>query len=355
MAVLRIGIIGAGIIGCGTAFELARRGAAVTVFDGRSPGQGATHASAGILAPRVEGHHDPTLMDLCLRGLAAYDEFVAHVRGTPDAPPFEYRRSGTLEIADTGHREQLLRARLDVEHGAGDLEWLDAAQLRDIAPVVSPHAFGALHCRSHGFVAVAEFLRALVAGAKYRGAIFSGSAATRIQLGRGSCVVSLENRSHVDVDGIVLCAGAWSAQVDPFGELREDVWPVKGQLVVLGWAGPRIDQVLWGDSCYIVPRADASLLVGATSEDAGFDERPTAQGVASLLNAAAALVPLTAASEFRSVRVGLRPATRGGQPIIRAAAADPRVFYATGHFRNGVLLTPLTASLVADHFLGQGA
>jgi glycine oxidase len=346
---LRVGIVGAGIIGCSAAFELAARGARVEVFDSRAAGGGASQASAGILAPLVEGHDAHALLEIGVRSLEAYDAFVARVRATTDVPAFEYRRSGTIELADTPERAVLLRERASTVAGMR-LEWVDGSALRSMEPAVSASSVpGGLLCRAHGFVAVRPFLDALVAAAEHFGATFHRSAAVRaITTTSASCTVHAEREVHFD--RIVMSAGAWESTVDFPDDSRPRVYPIKGQLLVLRWKGPPIDRVLWASGCYVVPQSDSTLLVGATSEDVGFDERPTARGVAGLLEAVTRLMPATADAELVGVRVGLRPATHDGLPVVRPSTADPRVFLATGHYRNGVLLAPLTATSIADYF-----
>ena len=142
--------------------------------------------------------------------------------------------------------------------------------------------------------------------------------------------------------------GTWAGQLDPLSELQHHVRPIRGQLLHVRWPEHHIDHVLWGASCYIVPWLDGSVLIGATTEDVGFDETATLDGIADLTGAARRLLPGIESARFEGVRVGLRPATADHLPIIGASPLDPRVIYATGHFRNGVLLAPLTAQLVGD-------
>jgi glycine/D-amino acid oxidase-like deaminating enzyme len=151
-------------------------------------------------------------------------------------------------------------------------------------------------------------------------------------------------------DRAVLCAGAWTPALDPIGQTRERIRPVRGQLVRLFSTETTLPAIVWGKDCYIVPWKDGTLLVGATSEDAGFDERATADGVRQLLSAAEGLVPQLGSATFAGVRVGLRPASVDGLPVL-GPSCDPRVIYAAGHFRNGILLAPLTAQLIADYVI----
>jgi glycine oxidase len=343
---LRIGIAGGGIIGCAIGFELADRGATVTVFDARPLAGAATQASAGILAPYIEAHDAGPLFDLTVRGLEEYDPFVARVRALSSVV-FEYRRCGTLEVAAAEGRARQLQAQLGAPwaHRAG-LRWIEREALAEEAPAVTREAAGALACDAHGFVSVEGFTEALADAAVRRGAEVYPRRVQRIELRRDD--VAIHHRGGVQAfDKVVVCAGVWTPGLDPLGETSERIRPVRGQLVRLHAPAVSIARVLWGDGCYIVPWRDGTVLVGATAEDAGFDVRPTADGVRGLLDAAIALVPALASATFVEVRVGLRPATEDGMPIL-GPASDPRIIYAAGHFRNGVLLAPVTARLVAE-------
>ena len=344
----RVGIVGGGIIGCAVAFELADRGAAVTVFDARAIAGGATQASAGILALYTEAHDGGAFFDLTVRGLAEYDRFVDRIRAISDIP-FEYSRCGTLEIADDESRRSELQSRLSRSWAAdAGLRWLDVRELRESAPCVGADALGGILCETHGFVSVPSFVDALVDGASRRGASFRTSAAVeRIELEQSDVVVRTAAASHA-FDRVVLCAGAWTPLFDPQGMSPDRIRPVRGQLVRLHAESVVIPRIVWGRNCYIVPWRDGTVLVGATSEEVGFDERATAEGVRGLLAAAETLVPALASATFIGVRVGLRPATRDGLPIV-GPSGDPRVLYAAGHFRNGILLAPLTARLIGGY------
>lgn len=340
-------MVGAGIIGCSVAFELARRGIDVTVFDGRPVGGGATQASAGILAPYTEAHGGGPLFDLTVRGLQAYDAFVAAVRSVSDVS-FEYRRSGTLEIAEDEERAAMLRNRLLAPWAsAAGLRWLDPGELHATAPSVNSTSLGALQCLAHGHIAVQAFLAAIAdAGRRLGARIRDGLRVDRLELADRR--VLLHNAGHVEAyDRVILCAGAWTPGIDPIGDSTNRIRPVRGQLVKLAAPGGVVPSVLWGRSCYIVPWTDGTLLVGATEEDVGFDERATVEGVRGLMDAAETLVPGLGSATFIEVRVGLRPASAEGVPIV-GPGLDPRVVYATGHYRNGILLAPLTAQLIAD-------
>jgi glycine oxidase len=150
----------------------------------------------------------------------------------------------------------------------------------------------------------------------------------------------------------VVAAGSWSADIGIDSvRARVPVRPVRGQLLSLSWRGTPLGRVLWSRRCYLVPWEDGTVLVGATVEEVGFDEGATVAGVRDLIEAACDVVPHAWSAGFKGARAGLRPATSDSLPVIGAWGALPKLMYATGHFRNGVLLAPLTAQLVADALL----
>lgn len=343
-------MIGAGIVGCAVAYELARRGASVQVVDDRPAGMGATQAAAGVLAPYIEARESGPLATLASRSLEMYDTFVARVTADSGVT-VTYRRTGTLDVAlkdSELHRLEL---------AAGDLsrrgivaELLDARAVCGAEPHLADPV-GGLYIPSHGFVAAGELTQALAVAARRHGArIVDKSRVNRISpAGRDLSVET--DRGTLTAGGVVVAAGSWSGQLRIDGVARAPIRPVRGQLLQLAWSGGPLRRVTWAERCYLVPWDDGTLLIGATVEEAGFDERTTVAGVRDLIEAACELVPHTRTAAFTSAKVGLRPASADGLPVIGASSVWPTLMYATGHFRNGILLAPLTAQLVADAML----
>ncbi len=345
-------VVGAGIVGCAVAHELARRGASVEIVDDRPVGMGATQASAGVLAPYIEAHEGSPLLELTVRSLGLFDTFMERV-SADSGTAVSYRRTGTIDIATTDaelcalHATADLLARRDVR-----ALMLDAHAVRAEEPQLGDGAIGGLLIESHGFVAAGELARALVTAARRLGAqAIEPSRVRRITRLHGEMIVDTD-RGSLTTNAVVLAAGSWSGQVAIEGVTATvPVRPVRGQLLHLGWTGTRLRRVTWSSRCYLVPWDDGTLLVGATVEEAGFDERTTVAGVRDLLEAACEIVPHASTAGFCGARVGLRPATPDDLPVIGPSAAMTNLMYATGHYRNGVLLAPLTAQLVADAML----
>ena len=353
---MRVLVIGAGIVGVSVAEALARRGAEVSVIDMRSPGRGASQASAGMLAPYLEAEPDSPLLSLGVRSLGLFDDWIAHLREVGGLP-IEYARTGSLEVARDDAEAARLRdasrwlARAGVTH-----KWIDSSSLQEIEPAVGTAA-GALHVAPHGLVGVASLIAALVQSARWAGATFTAPVeVVNLEPRRDGVVVHTTGSGGAEADTadvVVIAAGSWSRGVRVAGVSALPVRPIRGQLLHLRWPEkvPPPRSVIWGGQCYVVPWSDGSLLVGATVEDVGFDESSTVAGVESLARAVRTLLPAAAEAHVEFVRVGLRPATPDGFPIIGPLARAPRVMMATGHYRNGILLAPVTAEIVSRQIL----
>jgi len=345
-------VIGAGIVGCAVAYELARRGASVQIVEERTAGMGATQAAAGILAPHIEVSSPTPFLELAVRSLNLFDDFLARTQADSGIPVI-YRRTGTLQVAtsDDGMRE-LRNAAARLEAQRVPVHLLDAQAMLAEEPHLSHDVVGGLLVPLHGFVAAGELVRSLAGAARLHGAqVVEGSHVRRIVFASGEVIVET-SRGPLAGSAVVLAAGSWSGHIEIVGlPARAPVRPIRGQLLRLAWKGPLIGRVVWSERCYLVPWDDGTLLVGATVEDAGFDERPTAAGVRDLLEAACEIAPGAWTAAFVDARAGLRPASTDLLPIIGASRVFPNLMYATAHYRNGVLLAPVTAVIVADAML----
>jgi glycine oxidase len=345
-------VVGAGIVGCAVADELARRGASVQIVDERPVGMGATQASAGVLAPHIEARQDGPLLDLAVRSLGLYEDFIESLIAETGVS-IRYRRTGTLDVAIDEAEWRSLCAAADLLKRRGVPALLvDAAAVRIEEPHLGDGAVGGLLIEEHGFVAPTELTRALVTAARHHGAQLIEQSRVRRIAREGDEMVVETDRGTLSGDAVVLAAGSWSGEISVDGvAIRLPVRPVRGQLLQLAWTGTTLRRVTWSRRCYMVPWDDGTLLVGATVEEAGFDERATVAGVRDLLDGACEIVPHVWRCGFRGARVGLRPATPDDLPIIGPSSSVQNLMYATGHYRNGVLLAPLTALLVADALL----
>jgi len=343
---VRVTIAGAGIVGYAVAYELAARGAQVRLVDPRGSGQGATRASAGILAPYTEGHA-ANLLRLGLCSLDHYDSFIARVAADAQRP-IEYRRCGTLQVAQSDSEARQLEhaARILATSGASHT-CLDGNAVSRLEPSLAEGLGAGLLVPQHGYVGVATLMSALVEAAGRHGATLATARVNGIDLADGSVRVHASEETFAS-DVVVVAAGSWSGGIPMAPAVPPPVRPVRGQLLHLRFASPPLSRIVWGTAAYLVPWEDGSVLVGATVEDSGFDESVTVAGVRQLLEGAEALLPAARSASFESARAGLRPATADELPIVGRSSTMRGVYYATGHYRNGVLLAPLTAAMIAD-------
>lgn len=348
---MRITVIGAGVIGAACADALARAGHEVRVLDMRGPGRGASQASAGVLAPWIEGHHGDPLLDLCIESLGLYDAFVDDVRASSGLP-IDYARTGTVEVALTEGHEARLRASARQLAAAGvAAEWLDGPAVYADDPAISRSVRGGLRIPAHGHVHVPQLIAALLQSATHAGATVEyPTSVIRVEPTKVDVSIVIDGDRRV-ADAVVVAAGAWSGKVRIANLPPVEVRPIRGQLLHLTWpdARPLPSQVVWAERCYLVPWRDRTLLVGATVEDVGFDERTTVAGIRDLMDAAGEVLPGVWQAALKEVRVGLRPAPSGTTPLVGPASPGSRVLLATGHFRNGAMLAPLTARDIVTH------
>lgn len=345
----RVAIIGAGVIGASIADALACRGVRVTMFDMRAPGAGASQASAGVLAPFIEAKPGSPLLALGVRSLAMWDGFMAGVRQRAPGSEVEYARTGTLDVAlSAGERAHLKTAAVWLASEGVAHEWLEGQALTTRAPAVSSAAAGALCIPDHRIVNVTALVRALVHAARLSGVVcVTPTEILQVDQAKDTVEVRIGDERHL-FDDVVIAAGSWTRRVRVSGAPVFPVRPIRGQLLHLRWSdGPRPAHSIWGSRCYTVPWSDGSVLVGATVEDVGFDERSTVAGVRELLDAVSDLLPSAAHASLEAVRVGLRPATLDHLPLLGPLTSHPRVVLAAGHYRNGILLAPLTADIVS--------
>lgn len=346
---MSIVVIGGGVIGCSAAHELARLGEDVVVIDMREPGHGATLASAGMLAPYIEGH-DAALLGLGVESLSRYDDFVAGIEHA-SGRRIEYARAGTLQAARTSaHVTELTRAVERLKDAGVRHTLLTGVDARALEPALAADVLSALLIEEHGYVHAGQLMDALVRAAVRHGARFVSDRAVAIESDRDDLRVVCAGGSHV-ASRVVVAAGSWSSALLGAGH-HGPIRPIRGQSIELRPAVQPLSRVVWGDDCYMVPWRNGSVIVGATVEDVGFDESSTPEAVRGLRAAACAVVPSLASAPLGSVRVGLRPATSDGLPVVGWSPLIPGVCVATGHYRNGILLAPLTAAVVSELVLG---
>ena len=351
-------VVGGGAIGLACAWRLAQRGLSVALAD-PAPASGASHVAAGMLAPITEAHFgEETLLALNLASARRWPSFAAELSDAAELP-VGFEEGGTLAVAfDNDDRLALERLAAYIESLGLGVERLRGRAARTLEPMLAPAIRGAFVARDDHRVDPRTLTAALLVACERSGvrlvpAAIGSITADRVS-GRVDGVLLADGRA-LNADHVVLAAGAASGGVAvPDAHDRPPTRPVKGQIItVRSPAGEpallarAVRGIVEGSSIYLVPRADGRIVIGATVEEQGWDNRPTAGAVYELLRDASALVPGLSECEVVETLVGFRPGTPDNAPII-GAGCTPGLVHATGHFRNGLLLTPGSAESVAE-------
>ncbi|MEU9843606.1 glycine oxidase ThiO [Actinomadura sp. NPDC048032] len=353
---MQIVIIGAGVIGLATAWRTAAGGAAVTLVD-PAPASGASSVAAGMLTPVSElSYGEEPLLRL---GLASRDRYGAFAAELEELTGLEtgYRTDGIVEVAfdsdDLRHLDDLRRFQESLGIPA---EALTGRECRRLEPMLAPGVRGGLLAPEDGSVDPRRLAPALLAACERLGVRLVRRRAERVVVENDAAAgVGLDDGTVIPADRVLLAAGPWSGDLGglPPGTVPP-VRPVKGQVLRLRTRAPFLRRptrgLVRGSSVYLVPRADGEIVVGATQEELGFDTRVTAGGLWELLRDARELLPGITELEFAEVTAGLRPGSPDNAPVMGPTAL-PGLLVGTGHFRNGILLTPVSADILSAMLL----
>jgi glycine oxidase len=347
-----VAIAGGGLIGGAIALELARAGLRVGVFDRGEPGREASWAGAGILSPAPENPGAIPLVPLGKASLALYPEFIAAVEEI-SGHSAGFRPKGTIEALFSADAARELSTLIALHHGLGlKAEPLRAEDARELEPALSPDVEAAALRPEEASVDNRALTRAVLQAAQQSGVeIFPGDAARAIWRESGRCAGLELQGGKVSAKWTIVAAGCFSSRIEGV-KTYAPVRPAKGQMIALHADGIEIERVLWSEKIYLVPRNDGRILAGATVEYMGFDKEVTAGGLEKILSAAIELAPELAAARVEETWAGLRPDSPDHLPILGPTDLDGLVI-ATGHFRSGILLTPVTARLVREWLTEQ--
>jgi len=349
-------IIGGGIMGTSAAWELARHGVRCLVLERSVPGAEASSAAAGILGAQAEAHAPGPMTELCLASRARYEKFAATL-SRETRIDVGYRQCGVLRVGFERAAVTKLSAqsawqskqRLAVER-------LNSRALTALEPALSPLISGGVRFAADSRVEPRALLRALHIAALARGVRFqSGAFVRRIALSDGRAVgVVLDDGNELRAENVVVAAGSWTSLIDGLGLPPGKVIPARGQIIELELPAPALSHVVFGPGAYLVPRDDGRLLIGSTLEFVGYEREVTAGAVRDLLTHATALVPSLERAALRDTWSNFRPYTKDELPLL-GRTQIPGLFLSTGHYRNGILLAPISAEIVRAAVLGQRA
>jgi glycine oxidase len=346
-------VIGGGVMGCAIALRLAERGLKPTVLERSVPGAEASSVAAGILAPLVE-HGRP---DVATRiGVTSREMHAALAQKLREEVAIDvgFRRCGAMHVAlDDGDAAELPDRARAIEAAGGKVEVLADREARKREPGLSLDVRLALDLPEEAQVETGLFVRALAIAAQKAGATFrTGSTVRGLRVEGDRARGVMLDGGPLDAAHVVVAAGAWTSQVPGLEAWR--IRPIRGQLLTADVRPPIARRILHGRAAYVVPRPDGRVVCGATMEDAGFEKEITLGGIGGIIASALRLAPGLARATLLSHAVNFRPESPDGLPLV-GPAGPAGLWLATGHHRNGILLAPITAELVADAIAGRAS
>jgi glycine oxidase len=345
-----VAIVGGGIIGGSLAFDLAAEKLKVVILDKQLPGQGSSRAAAGMLSPGPDSPDALPLVPLAKESLRLYPEFVSKVERASGRRT-EFTAEGALQIFSGPHAESE-RQQMAAEYGRLDLgfEIISRDEARQLEPSLGPAAHAAAWLRGEAVVDPRLLTDAVITAARSRGVeIRHDCPVTRVLLDGHRCDGVIAGGERIRAKFVVVAAGAYSGEIDWLARYAP-TRPVRGQMIALRSTDLTLRRVLRSENGYLVPRRDGRIIAGSTLEDAGFEKHVTTSGIRKILDAALELVPGLAPAEIVETWAGLRPGTPDNLPILGSTDIEG-LLIATGHYRNGILLAPVTAMLLRQWIL----
>ncbi|HEX7997546.1 MAG TPA: glycine oxidase ThiO [Pyrinomonadaceae bacterium] len=345
-------VVGGGVIGLAIARALRLRGLArVTLLERGRLGLEASHAAAGMLAPQVEADHADAFLELCCRSRDLYPSFAAALLEETGID-IELEQTGTLLLAFNDEDERAARSRYDWQTRAGlSVEHLNAVEARALEPSLSQGVRSALRFPRDWQVENRRLVAALSAAADRLGvSLLMGTHVESLSIERGRVRGVETSRGQLSAPVVVIAGGAWSSLITTADKRVPPVRiePVRGQILCFE-ANPRsLRHVIYSPRGYVVPRLDGRVLAGSTVEHAGYDKRVTGHGLEAIMAQALEIAPLVGELPLLDVWAGLRPRAEDDLPVLGMSAEIDGLVYATGHYRNGILLAPVTAELICE-------
>lgn len=343
-------IVGGGVIGCAIAYYLARAGLRPTVLERDRIGSGASGAAAGMLAPLSEAHGPGTFFDLLMASLHLFPELLGELRELAPAVDIEHNHIGVLRVALDEDELAQLRQRFEwLEASGGRSQWLSAAEALEAEPGLSKRLAAAILSPAEQQLDPLRLTQALATAARGLGAeIREGVSATGL-VRDGDHVTGIRTSGGIEpAEHAVLAAGAWCGHAATIFGASLPMRPVRGQLMSLSGLQPPLRHIIWGSKGYLSPRPGGGVWAGTTVEEAGFRPRTTVAGLRRIRSAANRLVPGLRDARVDASWAGLRPAAADGLPVLGPLPGWGNVTIAAGHFRNGILLAPITGRIIAQ-------
>jgi glycine oxidase len=340
-------VAGGGIIGASIAFELAAEGLSVAVFDAQNPGREASWASAGMISPAPESSEMAALLPISMASVRLYPEFIQHVEEL-SGKSVGYRKDGALDLLLNGTSQHEVDEILALHRAAGlRAEALSGPEARELEPALTGELRAAIHRPDEASLDNRLLTEATLEAAHRKGVeIFPGNGAKALWTDDVTCKGLHLQNGRVEARWTVIAAGCFSARIEGVA-VYAPVTPAKGQMMALRCDSVNLKKDLWSGHIYLVPRNDGRIIAGSTVEYEGFDRNVTVAGMKKILAGALSLVPALESARIEETWAGLRPDSPDHLPILGPTDMEG-LLIATGHFRSGILLTPVTARLIRE-------
>jgi glycine oxidase len=345
-------IAGAGVIGASIALELAEAGLRVALFDAREPGREASWASGGMISPAPENAGMIPFMPISLASVSLYPDFIRRVEAA-SGMNVGYRQKGAIDVLLDGNVQEEVTTVVALQHGVGlRAEALTAERVRAMEPALTEDTQAAIFRPDEASLNTRAFTDATLKAAQHKGVeIHARNGAKALWREGGRCKGLTLEQGQVAAKWTIIAAGCFSAKIDGVAPYAP-VLPAKGQMIALRCESLQIERILWLEHKYLVPQLDGRIIAGSTIEHTGFDHDVTAGSVELILREVMRMVPGLAAARIEETWAGLRPDSPDHLPIIGPTDLDG-LLVATGHFRSGILLAPVTARLIQEWITKQ--
>ena len=340
-------IIGGGVIGSSIAWRLAQAGMRVAVLERGAIGREASWAAGGMLAPLAEANKADAFFACAVASRAMYADFARELREASGID-IEYRTEGTLYLALTDEDEEELAQRWQWQHAAGlQVKKLKADCVLKLEPALNPKLRWALQFPDDHQVNNRQLVAALEVAIRKLGVeIFTQTEVEKILISNIQVTGVATSRGEIKANSVIIAAGSWSGLVA--AKIKSHIEPVRGQMIALEMTETKLKHIIYSSRGYLIPRLSGVVIAGATTERVGYDKAVTAGGIHSIVENAVEIMPQAKALKIKETWSGLRPGSSDELPIL---GNDPKItglVYATGHYRNGILLTPITAQAISQ-------
>ncbi|MFP3510179.1 glycine oxidase ThiO [Peribacillus sp. SIMBA_075] len=347
-------IVGGGVIGGSIAFQLAKRGKKVLLLEKDRLASKASSAAAGMLGAQAELDADNPLFTLASRSRGMFPALSKELKDISGID-IELVNKGMFKVALTDDQVAELKKMIKVQQDAGlEAEWLSTAEIRKTEPLLSDEIKGGMFIPGDGQVSATSLSLAFTKSAAALGVdIKEFVHVFDLRTENGYVKGVSTNIGEFSSENVIVASGAWSAFLLEKSGINLDTYPIKGECFSVLTDRPLLEKTIFSHGCYLVPKVGGRIIVGATVKANTFDQKVSMEGISTLIEKATQLLPAIKETEWEKTWAGIRPQTGDGLPYFGEHPAYKGLFIATGHFRNGILLSPITGVLIADIVEGK--